>query len=60
MRQVVKAVDELGQLGSKELSSDPKNTSSWRPHIGANGISGPPGKMDEILKSKNRQKRAVF
>jgi len=36
---------------------------SWvhgRPHIGANGVSYPPGKMDEKLKSKNMQKRAVF
>ena len=31
-----------------------------RPHIGANGVSWPPGKMDEKLKSKNEQKRAVF
>ena len=31
-----------------------------RPHIGANGVSWPPGKMDEKLKSENMQKRAVF
>jgi len=30
-----------------------------RPHIGANGVSWPPGKMDEKLKSENIQKRAV-
>ena len=30
-----------------------------RPHIGANGVSWPPGKMDEKLKSENMQKRAV-
>ena len=27
-----------------------------RPHIGANGVSGPPWKMDEKLKSENMQK----
>ena len=27
-----------------------------RPHIGANGVSWPPGKMDEKLKSENIQK----
>ena len=27
-----------------------------RPHIGANGVGWPPGKMDEKLKSKNMQK----
>ena len=27
-----------------------------RPHIGANGVSWPPGKMDEKLKSENTQK----
>jgi len=32
----------------------------WRPHIGANGVSWPPGKMDEKLKSENMQKTAVF
>jgi len=33
-----------------------------RPHIGlgANDVSGLPGKMDEKLKSENMQKRAVF
>jgi len=31
-----------------------------RPHIGANGVSYPPGKMAEKLKSENMQKRAVF
>jgi len=31
-----------------------------RPHIGANGVSWPPGKMDEKLKSEKTQKRAVF
>jgi len=29
------------------------NMGVWRPHIGANGVSSPPGKMDEKLKSKN-------
>ena len=28
-----------------------------RPHIGANGVSWPPEKMDEKLKSENMQKR---
>jgi len=29
--------------------------------LGANGVSGPPGKMDEKLKSENMEKkRAVF
>ena len=31
-----------------------------RPHIWANGVSWPSGKMDEKLKSENMQKRAVF
>ena len=31
-----------------------------RPHIGAKGVSWPPGKMDEKMKSENMQKRAVF
>ena len=30
------------------------------PHVGANGVSWPPGEMDEKLKSDNMQKRAVF
>ena len=30
------------------------------PHTGANGVSWPPWKMDEKLKSENSQKRAVF
>jgi len=29
-------------------------------NIGANGVSWPPGKMDEKLKSENMQKGAVF
>jgi len=37
------------------------HTHSWAfPHVGANGVSLPPGKMDEKLKSENMQKRAVF
>jgi len=32
----------------------------WRPHIGANGVSWPPGKMDEKLKSENMQKKSSF
>jgi len=31
-----------------------------RPHIGANGVSYPPGKMDEKLKSENTQKNSSF
>jgi len=31
-----------------------------RPYIGANGVSRPPGKIDEKFKSENMQKRAVF
>ena len=31
-----------------------------RPHIGANGVSWPPGKMDEKLKSENMQKKSSF
>jgi len=31
-----------------------------RPHIGANGVSWPPGQMDENVKSENMQKRQVF
>jgi len=31
-----------------------------RPHIGANGVSWPPGKMDEKLESKNVQKKSSF
>jgi len=31
-----------------------------RLHIAANGVSCPPGKMDEKSKSENMQKRAVF
>jgi len=31
-----------------------------RPHIGAIGVSWPPGKMDEKLKSENMQKRTAF
>jgi len=31
-----------------------------RPHTGANGVSWPPWKMDEKLKSENMQKRVVF
>jgi len=30
------------------------------PHIGANGVSRSPGKIDEKLKSENMQERAVF
>ena len=30
-----------------------------RPHIGAKGVSWPPGKIDEKMKSENMQKRAV-
>jgi len=30
-----------------------------RPHIGANGVSWPPGRIDKKLKSVNMQKRAV-
>ena len=31
-----------------------------RPHIGANGVSWPPGKMDEKFKKRKHAKRAVF
>jgi len=31
-----------------------------RPHIGTNGVSLPPGKMDEKLKSENMQKKSSF
>jgi len=37
--------------------------SSWshgRPHIEANGVSWPPGKIDEKLKSENMQKKSSF
>ena len=34
------------------------NRQHGRPHIGANGVSWPPKKMNEKLKSKNMQKRA--
>jgi len=36
------------------------NCQHGRPHIGANGVSWPSGKMDEKLKSENMQKRSVF
>ena len=31
-----------------------------RPHIGANGVSCPPVKMDEKLKSESMQKKSSF
>ena len=31
-----------------------------RPHIGANGVSWPPGQMDENVKCQNMQKRQSF
>jgi len=50
-------------LGPVFLNLDaavPSGDVHGRPHIGANGVSWPPGKMDEKLKSENMQKRAVF
>ena len=46
------AVHDVDMQTPHRIQSKP-----WRPHIGANGISWPPGKMDEKLKSENMQKK---
>ena len=46
---------EIPFLGWTRYSGEPKKP--WLcPHTGANGVSWPPGKMDEKLKSENMQK----
>ena len=58
--QAITADTVIAYIISARRAARAFNKSHRRSHIGANGVSGPPGKMVEKLKSENMQKSSFL